>query len=69
LTLLRRYDTADSEDLEFERLWLPLKGIKKLCQQIVIPNSYNNNTQNLGVIDFKVEYLREFEAYRYKKRL
>jgi hypothetical protein len=27
LTPLVRYDTAGAGDLEFERLWLPLKGI------------------------------------------
>jgi hypothetical protein len=55
-------------DLEFERLWLHLKGIsiKKLHRQIVLPNSYNNHTQNIRVVaqigDFIVEYLRKFEA-------
>jgi hypothetical protein len=34
-----RYDTADAGDLEFERLWLPLKviSIKKIHRQIVLP--------------------------------
>jgi hypothetical protein len=27
MTPLRQYDTAEAGDLEFERLWLPLKGI------------------------------------------
>jgi hypothetical protein len=38
MTPLRRYDTAEAGDLEFERLWLLLKGIfiKKLHRQIVL---------------------------------
>jgi hypothetical protein len=27
MSLLKRYDTAQAGDLEFKRLWLPLKGI------------------------------------------
>jgi hypothetical protein len=27
MTPLRRYDTAEDRELEFERLWPPLKGI------------------------------------------
>jgi hypothetical protein len=40
MTPLRRYDTAEDGDLEFERLWPPLKGIsilKKLLRQIELP--------------------------------
>jgi hypothetical protein len=53
--VLVRYDTAGAGDLEFERLWLPLKGIpvsikKKLHTKIVLPNSYKNYTTNIGVI-------------------
>jgi hypothetical protein len=46
------YDSAGAGDLEFERLWLPLKGIsiKKLHRQIVLPYSYNNHTKNIGVL-------------------
>jgi hypothetical protein len=29
MTTLRRYDTVEAWDLEFERLWPPLKGISK----------------------------------------
>jgi hypothetical protein len=40
-------DTAGAGDLEFERLWLHLKGIsiKKLHSQIVLPYSYNNHAK------------------------
>jgi hypothetical protein len=45
-------DIAGVGDIEFERLRLPLKEIslKKLRRQIVLPYSYNNHTQNIGVI-------------------
>jgi hypothetical protein len=51
LTTLVQNDTAGAGEQEFERLWLPLKGIsiKKLHRQIVLPYSNNNHTKNIGV--------------------
>jgi hypothetical protein len=53
MTPLCQYDTAVPRDLEFEMLWLPLRGIsiKKFHRQIALPYiSYNNHTKNIGVI-------------------
>jgi hypothetical protein len=45
-------DTTEAWNLEFERLWPPLKriSIKKLHRKTLLPYSYNNQTQNIGVI-------------------
>jgi hypothetical protein len=43
---------AGAEDLEFARLWLPLKGI----------SSGVNDTAGAKIGDFIVEYLHKFEA-------
>jgi hypothetical protein len=52
LSLLVRYDTAGAGDLEFERLWLSLKGIS--IEKIYIGKLYypiaKTITQKIGVI-------------------
>jgi hypothetical protein len=47
---LVQYNSAGARDLEFERLWLPLKeiSIKKYIGKLYY--RYNNHTKNIGVI-------------------
>jgi hypothetical protein len=54
MTPLVRYDTAGAGDLEFERLWLSLKGIsmeKIYISKLYYPIAITTITQkNIGVI-------------------
>jgi hypothetical protein len=59
-------DTAEAGDLEFERLWPPLKGVsikKNYIGKLHYPIAITITQKYRGCLrigDFKVEYLREF---------
>jgi hypothetical protein len=53
MTPLVRYDTAGAEDLEFARLWLPLKGIsvkKNYIGKLYYPICSYNNKEYRGYL-------------------